>query len=155
MSFRLFIGVLALILGASSFVYVYAQKDDAACHLDDNYREANQENLTAFLRIFAFLGNDGVWDAYPETIGLYYRLLASMRTFYDDADADLPFCAHPINDQYIAVIIHMNDVLAYNWAIQAYPDESIYISRANEAKQELNTAWQQLSDLNEALILND
>ncbi len=142
--FVVFVAVLSLaaipLLGGSA--------QESACTIPANYDEATQENNTNILRIFAFLGNDGLYDAAPDTISLHFTMLQSTRQYYEDQAAVLPACAQEFNTTYIRALTSMQDVLAYNWALLANPDRAAYfISRANSAKDDLNTAWGEVSDI--------
>lgn len=118
------------------------------CVVPANYDEATQENNTNILRIFAFLGDDGLYDAAPDTISLHFAMLQSTRQYYEDQAATLPICAQELNTAYIRALTTMQDVLAYNWALLAHPDRAAYfISRANSAKTDLNEAWGHVSDI--------
>lgn len=127
----------------------YAQsEEDAACVIPANYDEATQENNTNILRIFAFLGTDGLYDGNPDTISLHFAMLQSIRQYYEDQAAALPDCAAALNTAYIAAVTSMQDVLAYNWAILGQPERGRYfVQQANSAKEDLNEAWSEVSNL--------
>lgn len=138
--------MLSLVLVA--FLSVGQAQDDDTCVLPENYNEAAGENITSMIRMFAFLGDDGIWDSNPDNLNLYFTMLVSTRQYYEDARATLPACAQDLNDAYIRTTSAMSDVLAYNWALQANPDNSaIFEVRANAAKDDLNAEWSALSDL--------
>lgn len=129
---------------------VDTQAQDEPCIIPENYNEAAGENQVNMLRLFTFVGNDGVWDTNPDSISLYYSMLQSVRQYYERQHDILPNCAHDLNFAYIRTTTAMQDVLALNWAIQANPDDTTLITRANRAKTYLNNAWADLSAIQRA-----
>ena len=143
--------VLSLIVSCFAVLAVFpfiSTAQDDTCVVSAAYDEANEENLTNILRLFAFLGDDGVWDGEPETVGLYYAMMQSIREYYEDAT--VPTCAEDLNTAMIRTTTAMQDVLAHNWAMQAYPDNQRYVSRANQAFADLNDEWSALSQTSSA-----
>ncbi|MEL6406622.1 MAG: hypothetical protein AAFR81_19790 [Chloroflexota bacterium] len=147
------VGVLflsAFIVLAGMPILMSIAQDDT-CVLPENYNEAAGENISSMIRVFAFLGDDGLWDGEPDNINLYFSALVSTRQYYEDARDTLPTCAQDLNDAYIRTTTAMSDVLAYNWAIQANPQNAnFFVARADAAKDDLNAAWASLSDLDQA-----
>jgi len=148
------VSVVTLLLMTSvllPLVGSFAQEEETACTVTANYDEAMQENNTNALRLFAYLGDDGLFDGEPDTISLYFAMLQSSRQYYEVQAHELPDCAQELNTAYIRALTSMQDVLAYNWAILANPDRATYfIGRANNAKELLNEAWGAYSDIQQS-----
>lgn len=145
--------LLVLLLGALLLPAVTTGQSDtpAACTVSENYDEAVTENNTNLLRLFAFLGNDGVYDGDPDNISLYYTMLQSIRRYYEDVHSELPDCAQPLNTAQIRAITAMQDVLGLNLGAMAEPERAtFYLTRANQAKEHLNEVWGELSGLTES-----
>ncbi|MEO1288395.1 MAG: hypothetical protein AAFV93_11555 [Chloroflexota bacterium] len=141
--------LLVLIVVAIAIVPSFlGQTQDSNCQIPENYSEAAGENVTSQIRVFAFLGNDGIWDSDADTISLTFAQMVSIREYYEDARETLPDCAQALNTAYLRVTTAMTDVLAYNWALQANENRRNYfIAQTNEAKEKLNEEWATLSDL--------
>lgn len=144
---RVLLVFTAALIAAAVLPLVGGRAQESACAIPANYDEATQENNTNVLRLFAFLGDDGLFDADPDTISLHFAMLRSIRQYHEAQAASLPDCAQDFNTSYIRALTAMQDVLAYNWALLANPDRAAYfVSRANSAKDDLNEAWAQLSE---------
>jgi hypothetical protein len=153
--------VALLLLSGGTLLYAGSQAQTTPdtsdlCTLPENYEEASRENNLSLIRLFGLLGGDGVLDREQRNAPLYFQQVQSMRTYYERQTDRLPDCLQSLNNAYIRTLSATQDVLTYNIAMRAYPQQADrYMRKANAARPDLNTEFAVISDFYNRLGAGD
>lgn len=133
--------VLSLLL---TFIPVTQAQDDAFCLISANFDEALGENHDSLFRILLLLTTRAEPLSDPSTIGLYHAQLVSIRQFHEDMVTELPECAQPVNQQFIATVTAAQDVITNILLLNLNPDfPRAYNNRLEQSREYLATAYEE------------